>query len=277
MSERYLHTRTSFPLNFFELIPRFSSPPLLAPVFILRDPEPHFDVSDVMETFPPHVNWWRWWRLLSLNPAPLAVMALHGLLWTLCTGKAFSLIATSETKCHQREIKTINTEWGENKMLKMVLFVHRPCVCVCVWVCLWVRKHRKRGPLDIEDHVSTTRIINNLMNNYSYFIAFSLHCFKQICAFHASNLYRYPLNACFCGINDHCANENKTQRRCLIISLQYLTNEHLQAQFKKVALQFKNVSILTRLWNFVVRDKIQRECLLWPLMNIEFKTHFWSI
>lgn len=84
------------------------------------------------------------------------------------------------------------------------------------------------------------------MNNYSYFIAFSLHCFKQICAFHASNLYRYPLNARFCGINDHCANENKTQRRCLIISLQYLTNEHLQAQFKKVALQFKNVSILTR-------------------------------
>lgn len=56
VSERYLHTRTSFPLNFFELIPRFSSPPLLAPVFILRDPEPHFDVSDVMETFPPHVN-----------------------------------------------------------------------------------------------------------------------------------------------------------------------------------------------------------------------------
>lgn len=45
---------TSFPLNFNPF--PVSSPPLLAPVFILRDPEPHFDVSDVMETFPPHVN-----------------------------------------------------------------------------------------------------------------------------------------------------------------------------------------------------------------------------
>ena len=183
--------KSSFPW----ILTYFLFDPLPPPVVVLRDPQPHFDVSDVMGTFSTSY-WWKrrkrrkkrrrevmlWW-LSSLNPAQLSQWWLL-MLWHGCS--------VSLTLSHQLEIKPINTQVE--------------IVSLSVFVCSGgVRAeqggHTQRGPC-----------------GWVHYVLSLIHTFTSYWFLQTTMCNKSPLNARFCEIKNKCLYQNKT-RLCLCVYL----------------------------------------------------------